>query len=53
MKSVARRLDVSPDTAKQYIDRVRLKYRKASRGTTTKVDLYWRVVEDGHLPEPP
>ena len=53
MKSVACRLGVSPDTAKQYIDRVRLKYRKAGREATTKVDLYRRAVEDGHLPDRP
>lgn len=53
MKSVARRLGVSPETAKQYVDRVRLKYRRAGRDATTKVDLYQRAVEDGHLPDRP
>jgi DNA-binding NarL/FixJ family response regulator len=50
MKVVARRMGVSIETAKQYIERVRLKYRKVGREAGTKVDLYRRAVEDGHLP---
>lgn len=50
LKSVARQMGVGKDTAKQYIDRVRGKYRKAGREASTKVDLYQRAVEDGHLP---
>jgi DNA-binding NarL/FixJ family response regulator len=49
MKAVARRMTVSIETAKQYIERVRIKYRKAGREATTKIDLYRRAVEDGHL----
>lgn len=49
LKTVARRMGLSPETAKQYIDRVRLKYRRVGRDATTKVDLYKRAVEDGHL----
>ncbi len=50
LKSVARQMGVSQDTAKQYLDRVRAKYRRAGREAGTKVDLYRRAVEDGHLP---
>jgi DNA-binding NarL/FixJ family response regulator len=50
MKAVARRMNVGMETAKQYIERVRLKYRRAGREAATKVDLYRRAVEDGHLP---
>jgi DNA-binding NarL/FixJ family response regulator len=49
MKAVARRMNVGIETAKQYIERVRIKYRKLGRDTTTRVDLYRRAVEDGHL----
>jgi DNA-binding NarL/FixJ family response regulator len=50
MKVVARRMGVGVETAKQYIERVRLKYRKVGREAETKIDLYRRAVEDGHLP---
>ena len=49
MKSVARRLGVSIHTAKGYIDRVRDKYTRAGRETSTKLDLHQRAVEDGLL----
>ena len=53
IKSVARRLGISEETAKQYVRRVREKYAAANRAAPTKVDLYHRAVEDGHLPSPP
>jgi two-component system, NarL family, nitrate/nitrite response regulator NarL len=53
IKSVARRLGISEETAKQYVRRVREKYAVANRAAPTKVDLYHRAVEDGHLPSPP
>jgi DNA-binding NarL/FixJ family response regulator len=53
MKSVARKMDISPETAKQYLRRVREKYERASRAAPTKLELYYRAVEDGHLPPPP
>ena len=53
IKSVARRLSISEETAKQYVRRVREKYAQANRAAPTKVDLYYRAVEDGHLPSPP
>jgi DNA-binding NarL/FixJ family response regulator len=49
LKTVARKMTVSPETAKQYIERVRVKYRKAGREADTKIDLYRRAVEDGFL----
>jgi two-component system nitrate/nitrite response regulator NarL len=51
MASVARRLDVSPGAVKSYVDRIRAKYAKVGRPAPTKIDLYRRAVEDGHLPE--
>ncbi len=53
MKSVARRMAISEETAKQYVGRVRLKYQRAGRGAPTKIELYYRAVEDGHLPPHP
>ncbi len=53
MKSVARRMRISEDTAKQYVGRVREKYAKAGRAAPTKLELYHRAVEDGHLPPHP
>jgi DNA-binding CsgD family transcriptional regulator len=53
IKSVARRLGIGEETAKQYVRRVREKYAQANRAAPTKVDLYHRAVEDGHLPSAP
>jgi two-component system, NarL family, nitrate/nitrite response regulator NarL len=53
MKSVARRMGIGEDTAKQYVGRVREKYAKAGRAAPTKLELYHRAVEDGHLPPHP
>jgi two-component system, NarL family, nitrate/nitrite response regulator NarL len=53
MKSVARRMGISEETAKQYVGRVREKYARAGRAAPTKLDLYYRAVEDGHLPPLP
>jgi DNA-binding NarL/FixJ family response regulator len=50
MKSVARRMTISEETVKQYVGRVREKYAHAGRAAPTKLDLYYRAVEDGHLP---
>ncbi len=49
MKAVARRLHVTQDTAKGYVDRVREKYECVGRSARTKVQLYQRAVEDGYL----
>jgi two-component system, NarL family, nitrate/nitrite response regulator NarL len=50
MKLVARKMKISEDTAKQYLGRVREKYSRAGRAAPTKWELYYRAVEDGHLP---
>jgi len=53
MKSVANRMTISEETVKQYLGRVREKYARAGRAAPTKIELYYRAVEDGHLPPPP
>ncbi|HEX5299788.1 MAG TPA: response regulator transcription factor [Streptosporangiaceae bacterium] len=53
VKSVARRMSISDETAKQYLQRVRLKYARAGRSAPTKLELYHRAVEDGHIPPSP
>jgi DNA-binding NarL/FixJ family response regulator len=53
LKSVAKRMAISEETVKQYLGRVREKYARAGRAAPTKVELYYRAVEDGHLPPPP
>ena len=47
LASVARRMQLSPQTVKQYVDRARAKYRSVGRPCPTKVHLYQRLVEDG------
>jgi len=47
LKSVARRMTVTEYTAKEYLKRVRRKYGEAGRPANTKLELYWRAVEDG------
>ncbi len=53
MKSVAKRMEIGEETVKQYLGRVREKYARAGRAAPTKIELYYRAVEDGHLPPPP
>jgi DNA-binding NarL/FixJ family response regulator len=53
MKAVARRMNISEETTKQYVGRVREKYARSGRSAPTKLDLYYRAVEDGHLPPLP
>ena len=53
MKSVARRMMIGEETVKQYVGRVREKYSRAGRAAPTKMELYYRAVEDGYLPPPP
>jgi DNA-binding NarL/FixJ family response regulator len=52
LKSVARRLAISEETAREHLRRVRRKYQAVGRPADTKTDLYRRAVEDGHLPAP-
>ncbi|MGH3298196.1 MAG: response regulator [Trebonia sp.] len=53
LKSVARKMTIGEETVKQYLGRVRQKYTIAGRAAPTKLELYHRAVEDGHLPPPP
>ena len=52
MKSVARRMAISPETVKDYLMRVRRRYDEVGRPAPTKTELYIRAVEDG-LVKPP
>ena len=52
MKSVARKMTISEESAKQHLGRVREKYSRVGRAAPTKLELYYRAVEDGHLPHP-
>ncbi|MYS76176.1 response regulator, partial [Streptomyces sp. SID5926] len=47
LKATARRVGISPHTAKHHLDRVKDKYRRAGRPAYTKIDLAVRVREDG------
>ncbi|MBV9858391.1 MAG: response regulator transcription factor [Streptosporangiaceae bacterium] len=53
VKSVALRMTISDETVKQYLGRVREKYARAGRAAPSKLELYYRAVEDGHLPPLP
>jgi DNA-binding NarL/FixJ family response regulator len=47
LKQVAFQLQIKQNSAKEHIDRVRVKYAKLGRQAATKVDLFKRAVEDG------
>lgn len=47
MNAVARRMGVSPHTAKEYIDRVRAKYAAVGRQARTRTELYAAATKDG------
>lgn len=49
MAEVASQMNVQYETAKTYLRRVREKYSRAGRPTSTKADLIRRAAEDGHL----
>jgi two-component system, NarL family, response regulator DevR len=46
-------MTIGEGTTKQYLGRVREKYSRARRAAPTKWELYYRAVEDGHLPPLP
>jgi DNA-binding CsgD family transcriptional regulator len=52
LDSVARRMNVSPATAKEYLDRVRAKYQQVGRPARTRTELYAAASRDGLLPSP-
>ena len=48
--AVARRMDVKPATAQEYIRRVRAKYARVGADVSTKTDLYRRARDEGLVP---
>ncbi|WP_022881546.1 response regulator transcription factor [Gryllotalpicola ginsengisoli] len=50
LKAVAAQLGIAHSTAREYLDRIRVKYIEVGRPAPTKVDLLRRAVEDGILP---
>jgi two-component system, NarL family, nitrate/nitrite response regulator NarL len=46
LEAAARRVGISPSTAKTYLQRVKTKYRQAGRPADTKLDLARRLTED-------
>lgn len=50
LKATARRAGITVHTAKDYLDRVKAKYRQAGRPASTKIDLARRAREDGITP---
>jgi two-component system, NarL family, uhpT operon response regulator UhpA len=51
LRMVADQLGIAVSTAREYLDRIRVKYVEVGRPAPTKVDLLRRAVEDGILPE--
>lgn len=52
LSAVARRMGVSPHTAREYLDRVRGKYAQAGREARTRTELYVEAQRDGLLAVP-
>lgn len=50
LKLAAQQLGIGYSTAREYLDRIRIKYVEVGRPAPTKVDLLRRAVEDGILP---
>ena len=50
LDAVARRMNVKPATAQEYIRRVREKYSRAGAPVSTKTDLYRRARDEGLVP---
>jgi DNA-binding NarL/FixJ family response regulator len=50
LAAVAQRIGISPYTAKEYLDRVRTKYRQVGRPARTRTELYAAASRDGLLP---
>ena len=48
--ALAQQLGIGYSTAREYLDRIRVKYIEVGRPAPTKVDLLRRAVEDGILP---
>lgn len=52
LAAVARRMDISPHTVKEYLDRVRAKYQQVGRPARTRTELYAAASRDGLLRSP-
>lgn len=52
LTAVARRMEISPHTVKEYLDRVRTKYQQVGRPARTRTQLYAEASRDGLLQEP-
>lgn len=52
LAAVARRMDISPHTVKEYLDRVRVKYQQVGRPARTRTELYAEARRDGLLSDP-
>lgn len=51
MTAVARKMGISPHTAKEYLDRVRTKYAAVGRNARTRTELYAAARDDGLIEE--
>ncbi len=51
LKLAAEKLGIGYSTAREYLDRIRVKYVEVGRPAPTKVELLRRAVEDGILPQ--
>ena len=51
MTAVARKMGISPHTAKEYLDRVRAKYAAVGRTARTRTELYAAARNDGLIEE--
>lgn len=49
LAAVARRMEISPHTVKEYLDRVRAKYQQVGRPARTRTELYAAASRDGLL----
>lgn len=49
LETVARRMNVTPHTAREYLARVRRKYAEVGREVRTKTDMYAAALHDGIL----
>ena len=53
LAAVAHRMGVSPHTAREYLDRVRVKYANVGRAARTRTELYAEAARDGLLGDAP
>lgn len=49
LTAVAHRMGISPHTAREYLDRVRIKYANLGRSARTRTELYAQAAKDGLL----